>query len=64
MKAMENWKVKLAAGGQTRAEVKIQRCIFQGDSLLPFKFGNDATKLYSKEMFRGGATNLRNHKRK
>ena len=35
---MENWKVELIAGRQTLAEAKIQRGIFQGDSLLPLLF--------------------------
>ena len=30
---MQTWRVKLTAGGQILAEVKIQRGIFQGDSL-------------------------------
>ena len=34
-KAMENWKVKLIARGQTLSEVKVQRSIFQRDSLSP-----------------------------
>ena len=37
-KAMENWRVDLTAGGQTLAEAKIQRGIFQKDSLLPRQF--------------------------
>ena len=37
-KAMENWKVELAAGGQTQREVKIQRDIFQDNSLTPLLF--------------------------
>ena len=37
-KFMENWKVKLTTGGQMLAEGKIQRGIFQGDSLLPLLF--------------------------
>ena len=31
-KAMENWKVELAAGEQTITDVKIQRDFFQGDT--------------------------------
>ena len=31
-------QVELTIGGQTLAEVKIQRCIFQEDSLLPLQF--------------------------
>ena len=38
MEAMENWKVELAAGGQTLVEGKIQRSIFQRDSLSPLIF--------------------------
>ena len=34
-KAIENWKVELAAGSQTLKEMKIQRDIFQGDVLSP-----------------------------
>ena len=34
LKAMENWEVELAAGGQI-VEVKIQSDIFQRDSLSP-----------------------------
>ena len=37
-KAMENWRVQLKAGKQSLAEVKIQRGIFQGDSLSPLLF--------------------------
>ena len=33
--AKGNWKVELAAGGQSLAEVKIRKVIFQGDSLSP-----------------------------
>ena len=33
--AMENWKVEQASGEKTFAQVKIQRGIFQRDSLLP-----------------------------
>ena len=35
---MENWIVKLTAGGKSLAEVKIQRGIFQGEALLPLLF--------------------------
>ena len=35
---MENWRVQLKAGKQSLAEVKIQRGIFQGDSLSPLLF--------------------------
>ena len=34
-KVMKNWKVDLTARGQTLEEVKIQRGVFQGDSLSP-----------------------------
>ena len=37
MKAMENWKVELAAGCQILTEVKIQKSIFKGDSLSPLQ---------------------------
>ena len=37
-KAMENWRVELTVGGQTLPEVKLQRGIFQGDSLLLLLF--------------------------
>ena len=35
---MENWRVEMTAGGQTLVEVKMQRSIFLGDSLLPLLF--------------------------
>ena len=35
---MNNWKVKLTAGGKTLAEVKFQRNIVQLDSVLPLLF--------------------------
>ena len=38
IKAMENWEVELTAGGQTKAEIKIQSSIFQRDSLLQLVF--------------------------
>ena len=37
-KTMKTWKVELTAGGRSLAEVKIQRCIFQGDTLSPSLF--------------------------
>ena len=37
-KTMENCKVKLIAGGQILAEVKFQRVLFQGESILPLLF--------------------------
>ena len=38
MEMMENLMLELAAGGQTQAEVKIQRDIFKGNSLSPQVF--------------------------
>ena len=38
LKAIENWKVELAANGQISAEVKIQRDIFQENSFLSIIF--------------------------
>ena len=35
---MKNWKVELTAGGETLAEVKFQRGIFQGDVIFPLLF--------------------------
>ena len=35
---MQTWRVELTAGGQSLAEVKIQRGIFQGDALSPLLF--------------------------
>ena len=32
---MKNWRVELTARGKNLTEVKIQRCIFQGDVLSP-----------------------------
>ena len=60
-KAMESWKVELAAGGQTCAEVKIQWGIFQRDpsllllvAMMPLNYilrknirGNRSTKSHS-----------------
>ena len=37
-KTMKNWRVELTAGGKTLAVVKIQRCIFQGDALIPLHY--------------------------
>ena len=37
-KDIKNWKMELAAGGQTLAEVKLQRGIFQGVSFLLLLF--------------------------
>ena len=34
--AMENWRVELTAVGQSFAEMKIQRGIFQGDAVSQF----------------------------
>ena len=39
-KTMKTWRVELAAGGRSLAEVKIQRGIFQGDALSPLLFIN------------------------
>ena len=35
---MQTWRVELTARGQSLAEVKIQRGIFQGDALSPLRF--------------------------
>ena len=35
---MQTWRMELTAGGQSLAEVKIQRGIFQGDALSPLLF--------------------------
>ena len=35
---MKIWNVELIAGGKTLAGVKIQREIFQGDTLSPLQF--------------------------
>ena len=37
-KNMKNWRVELTAGGKSLAETKIQRGIFQGDTLSPLLF--------------------------
>ena len=37
-KTMKTWKVELTAVGRSLAEVKVQRSIFQGDSLSPLLF--------------------------
>ena len=37
-KTMKTWRVELAAGGRSLAEAKIQRGIFQGDTLSPLLF--------------------------
>ena len=34
-KTMQTWRVELTAGGQSLAEVKIQRGVFQRDALSP-----------------------------
>ena len=36
--SMKNWKVELTSGGETFGEVKINRDIFQGDTLSPILF--------------------------
>ena len=38
LKAMKNWKDEWITGGQNLREVKIQKTIFQGNSLLPLLF--------------------------
>ena len=35
---MKNWREELTAEGESLAEMKIQRCIFQGDALSPLLF--------------------------
>ena len=37
-KTMKTWRVELTAGGRSLAEIKIQRGIFQGDTLSPLLF--------------------------
>ena len=37
-KTMKTWRVELTAGGRSLAETKIQRGIFQGDTLSPLLF--------------------------
>ena len=37
-KTMQTWRVELTAGGRSLAETKIQRGIFQGDTLSPLLF--------------------------
>ena len=37
-KNMKNWRVELTAGGKCFAETKIQKAIFQGDTLSPLQF--------------------------
>ena len=37
-KTMQTWRVELTVGGQSLAEVKIQRGIFQRDALSPLQF--------------------------
>ena len=37
-KTMKNWRVELTAGGKSLAETKIQRVIFQGDTLSPLLY--------------------------
>ena len=32
-KSIKNWKEELTSGGETRSEIKMNRVIFQGDSL-------------------------------
>ena len=49
---MEGWKVELTAGGQVLAEVKIQRGIFQGESLSPllFVYRNDVSQPHTQKI--------------
>ena len=35
---MKTWRVELTAGGESLAEARIQRGIFQGDALSPLLF--------------------------
>ena len=37
-KTMKTWKVELTAGGRSLTEAKVQRCIFQRDSISPLLF--------------------------
>ena len=61
---MKNWWVELFVGGQSKREVKIQRDIFQGDSLLPLLFVmamisfNQILRKYT------GATTFQNHRKR
>ena len=36
--AMKRWRVEVTAGGKGLTEVKIQRGVFQGDTLKPLQF--------------------------
>ena len=50
-KTMNNWKVELTVKGQTQAEMKIPRFIFQGESFLTtIRYRNDAAQLHTKEV--------------
>ena len=60
---MENGKVELAAGGQTLAEVKMQRGIMQGGSLLSLLFAIEMVPLSYELRKRSGATHLQNYKK-
>ena len=57
------WRVEQAFGRPTLAVIKIQRGIFQGNSLSPLLFcnSNDAIQLY-KEMAKG-TTDLQGNKK-
>ena len=37
-KTLKTWSMELTVGGRNLTEVKIQRCIFQGDALSPLLF--------------------------
>ena len=54
MNTLENWRVDLTTGGQTRVELKIQTGDFQLNSLsfLLFVNSSDATELHNQEIYR------------
>ena len=47
--SMEKWKVILCSGNSELAEVKIERGIFQGDSISPLVFSIDSAKFDFKK---------------